>query len=100
MAAPLATRFICPHGGQIGTIPLANVRAGGMPAMAAREAPISGCAAPNPCIRVVFPTGSMRARSHGESLLTTESVGQCFAVDGQPGGLAVAIETQPLVTAS
>lgn len=99
MSAPLVTRFTCPHGGQIVTSPVANVRASGTPVMVAGDAAIAGCAAANPCVRAVFPAGSFRARSHGQPLLTAESVGHCFAGNGQPGGLAIAVVSQPLVRA-
>lgn len=100
MSAPLVTRFMCPHGGQIMTDPTFSVRAGGKPVMVVKDAPVAGCSAANPCVRVVFPVGSLRARSHGQPLLTAASVGHCLAVNGQPGGLAVAVETQALVIAS
>ena len=102
--APLvsgSSLLICPHGGQAQlTQPNPRVLLSGAPAAAMGEAVVVGCAFSNPCVRIVFSTGTTRALAGGQPLLNIESVGNCFAANGTPNGAATFAVGDPRVQGS
>lgn len=83
--------LFCPHGGVVRAVATSpRVRVDGAVLGLADPATISGCAAPIPCVTVVWVSGASRVRSGQLSLLVEESVGVCHSAQGTPQGNVVA----------
>ena len=106
MAAPLvsiSSVLICPHGGQATLIPTnPRVLLSGAPvAGIGDQVVVSGCPLPNnPCVRIVFSTGTTRALARGQPLLNITSVGNCFGANGALNGAATFTAGDPRVQGS
>lgn len=98
---------ICPHGGQITTIPSApRVFVGGLPvATASAQFLVAGCAftvppgKPQPCFLVQWLSVTTRCLFAGAPAITQASSGLCNSVDGIPNGPPIVASTQPRVSA-
>jgi hypothetical protein len=94
------TQVQCPHGGLAKVIPSstkAKAESGAVLTVSDQHL-VSGCAfmkgpVPSPCIRVQWQNPSKKANAVGTAILTSASVGLCYAGDGTPQGPAVVIAT-------
>jgi hypothetical protein len=105
MAAPVVTNsstLMCPHGGLVNILPTSfRVLASGAPVLPVTDqAVVTGCASPNPCVKVQFAAGTTRAMTNGQPLVTASSVGHCLAANGALGGPVVVTGGDPRVQAS
>jgi hypothetical protein len=100
----LGATIKCPHGGTVTpTGGNMRVRAGGSPIlMRVGGYLVAGCPftiatpagpKPQPCMRVQWLLGSLRARAGGPFLLRS-STGMCFSAEGLPQGPPVIVMTQ------
>ena len=92
---------ICPHGGQIQTIPSSpRVLVNGMPvAVLSDTSVVAGCVfmvgpKPQPCVRVQWLVGATRVFANGQPVLVQSSTGLCLSADQIPGGPPVILSTQ------
>jgi hypothetical protein len=95
---------ICPHGGQVNTIP-SNVRvlvSGMAVATVADQGLVAGCAfnvsgSPMPCVRVQWLVPATRVLVMGQPALLRTSTGLCFNPTQAPQGPPTIVSTQPRV---
>jgi hypothetical protein len=103
MGSPLLTeetQVQCTHGG------LATVSSGDDKATAEGSAvltvddmhQVAGCAfmkgtEPSPCVRIQWQNPAQKVRAVGSAVLTSSSVGMCYAADGSPQGVAIVVAT-------
>jgi hypothetical protein len=105
MAAPVVTRsstLMCPHGGLV-QVPAAGVRVRVSEALVlpiTGQGLVTGCTSSNPCVKVQFVTGTVRAKAEGKPLVTATSVGHCLAANGVLNGPVVVAGVDPRVQAS
>jgi uncharacterized Zn-binding protein involved in type VI secretion len=96
---------MCPHGGQMITIPgSARVLVSGMPvATVADQCLIAGCAftipPPQPCLRVQWLTPATRVSVNGSAPITQGSSGLAISATGVPQGPPLILSTQTRVSA-
>ena len=96
---------ICPHGGQVSTVPgNPRVRVGGQPvATMADQYLVAGCAftipgpKPQPCVRVQWLVPAVRVRVGGQPAILQSSTGLCLSAEQIPQGPPTVIATQPRV---
>ena len=95
---------ICPHGGQITTLPgNPRVRVSSQPvATMADQSLIAGCAftagpKPQPCIKVQWLVPAVRVRAGGQPVLLQDSQGLCLSAEQIPQGPPTILVTQPRV---
>src|SRR5260370_51593 len=94
------TQVQCTHGG------LAKVSSSDSKVKAERAARLTvsdqhqaaGCPfmkgpVPSPCIRIQWQNPSKKANAVGNAVLTSASIGMCFAGDGTPQGVAIVLPT-------
>jgi hypothetical protein len=98
---------MCPHGGQVTAISAdARVLASGTPVtLMSDQFMVAGCAfmvgpVPQPCLKVLWTTPTVRTLVNGQPAITALSVGLCIAANGAPNGPVVVATTQPRVVAS
>jgi len=108
MAGPLfhvGAVGMCPHGGQIMTVPGSpRVMVSGMPvATVADQFLVAGCAftipPPQPCLQVQWLTPATRVMVNGSPPITQASSGLSISVTGVPQGPPLIVSTQLRVTA-
>jgi uncharacterized Zn-binding protein involved in type VI secretion len=96
---------ICPHGGQIMTVPGSpRVLVSGMPvATVADHFLVAGCAftipPPQPCLQVQWLTPATRVLVNGSPPITQASSGLSISATGTPQGPPVIVSTQTRVIA-
>ena len=97
---------ICPHGGQVQTIPTApRVTVKGMPvAVLTSTSLVAGCLftigpKASPCVRVQWLVPATRVTSMGQPLLVQTSTGLCLSPEQAPQGPPTIVSTQPHVIA-
>ena len=95
---------ICPHGGQVTTIPASpRVTVSGMPvAVMSDTSTVIGCVftvgpKPQPCVRVQWLVPATRVFVNGQPALLQTSVGLCLSVEQIPQGPPTIVNTQPRV---
>ncbi|HVV86978.1 MAG TPA: hypothetical protein VHE35_28260 [Kofleriaceae bacterium] len=95
---------ICPHGGQVQTIPASpRVLVSGMPvAVMTDPSLVAGCVfmmgpKPSPCLRVQWLVPAVRVTSMGQPVLLQSSVGLCLSPEQAPQGPPTIVSTQPRV---
>lgn len=95
---------ICPHGGQVATIPSApRVLVSGMPvAVLTDTSLVAGCVftvgpKPQPCVRVQWLVPATRVTSMGQPVLVQSSTGLCLSAEQIPQGPPTIVSTQPRV---
>src|SRR4051794_33807049 len=95
---------ICPHGGQIMTVPGSpRVLVSGLPvATLADQYLVVGCAfapaAPQPCLQVQWLTPATRVLVNGSPPITQASSGLAIGPTGAPQGPPVIVSAQTRVT--
>lgn len=95
---------ICPHGGQISTMP-GNPRvkvSSQLVATMADQSLVAACAfmagpKPQPCVKVQWLVPAVRVRAGGQPVLLQDSVGLCLSAEQIPQGPPMVIATQPRV---
>jgi len=96
---------MCPHGGQITTVPgSARVQVSGMPVTTlADQCLVAGCAftipPPQPCLQVQWLTPATRVLVNGSPPITQGSSGLAISATGVPQGPPLIVSTQTRVTA-
>lgn len=101
----VANTAVCPHGGQVQTIPTnARVLVNGEPvAVGADQYMIAGCpfmlppATPHPCMRVQWLVPAARVTVMGVPAMLQVSTGLCQAADQAPQGAPIVAVNQPRV---
>jgi hypothetical protein len=95
---------ICPHGGQITTLPgNPRVRVSSQPvATMADQSLVAGCVftvgpKPQPCVRVQWLVPAVRVRAGGQPVLLQDSQGLCLSAEQIPQGPPTILVTQPRV---
>jgi hypothetical protein len=95
---------ICPHGGQVQTIPASpRVLVSGMPvAVMTDTSLVAGCVftigpKPSPCVRVQWLVPAVRVTSMGQPVLLQSSIGLCLSPEQAPQGPPTILSTQPRV---
>lgn len=96
---------ICPHGGQVTTLPgTPRVRVSSQPvATMADQSLVAACPfatpvpKPQPCIRVQWLVPAVRVRAGGQPVLLQDSQGLCLSAEQIPQGPPVVVATQPRV---
>src|SRR6266516_293471 len=99
---------ICPHGGQVTTVPGSpRVMVSGMPVATMADAYlVAGCAftvppgKPQPCIKVQWIVPAMRVLVMGQPVIIQTSVGLCQSAEQIPQGPPSILSTQPRVIAT
>jgi hypothetical protein len=97
---------ICPHGGQVTTIPTnTRVLVGGQPvAVVADTFPVAGCAftvpgpKPQPCVLVKWLVPATRVFVNGQPVILQTSTGIAQSAEQIPQGPPTVVATQPRVT--
>ena len=96
---------ICPHGGQVTTIPTApRVTVMGMPvATTADVFLVAGCVftvgpKPQPCVKVQWLAPAARVKVMGMPAILAPGPGLCQSIEQIPGGPPSIINVQPRVT--
>jgi hypothetical protein len=99
---------ICPHGGQITTIPSSTrVLINGMPAATLGDTfLVAGCVftvppgKPQPCVKVQWLVPATRVLINGQPAIIQTSTGLCLSPEQIPNGPPTVIVTQPRVMAT
>ena len=105
MASPIfhvGAQAMCPHGGQVSTIPASpRVFAGGQPVATLGDTYlVAGCAftlpngKPQPCVKVQWTVGAVRVRVGGQPAILTSSSGLCQSPEQIPQGPPSVVVTQ------
>ena len=105
MGAPLlhvGAQVICPHGGEVNTIPSSpRVRVGGQPvATFGDSSVVAGCAfivpptTPQPCVQVQWLVAATRVMVGGTPAILRSSSGLCLSAEGFPQGAPSVVMTQ------
>ena len=105
MGAPLfhvGAQAICPHGGQVSTIPSSpRVRVGGQPvATLGDTSVVAGCpftvppATPQPCVKVRWLVAATRVMVGGQPAILRSSSGLCLSAQDVPQGAPLVVLTQ------
>jgi hypothetical protein len=96
---------ICPHGGQVKTIPgNARVKVGGMPvATMSDQFLVAGCAftvgpKPQPCVKVQWLVPAARVKVLGAPVILAPGPGICQSIEQIPQGPPAILTVQPRVT--
>lgn len=97
---------ICPHGGQVTTIPTnTRVMVSGQPvAVVADTFPVAGCAftvpgpKPQPCVLVKWLVPATRVFVNGQPVILQTSTGIAQSAEQIPQGPPTVVATQPRVT--
>lgn len=110
MGSPIfhvGAQAICPHGGQVSTVPgNPRVSVGGQPvATMADTYLIAGCAfmvatKPQPCMKVQWLVPATRVIVSGQPVILQSSSGLCQSADQIPGGPPSVVMTQLRATAT
>lgn len=103
-----AASAMCPHGGQLTTIPSSpRVRVAGQPAATLGDTfTIAGCAftippaKPQPCVTVRWLTPATRVRAAGQPIVLSTSGGLCQSPEQIPQGPLTVNATQVRVRAT
>ena len=105
MGSPLfhvSATAICPHGGQVTTVPGSpRVTVGGQPAATTGDTfLVSGCAftvptgKPQPCVTVQWMVPATRVRIGGQLAILQSSTGLCQSAEQIPAGPPSIVSTQ------
>jgi hypothetical protein len=105
MASPIfhvGAQAMCPHGGQVSTIPSSpRVFVGGQPVATMGDTYlVAGCAftlpngKPQPCLKVQWTVPALRVRVGGQPAILTSSSGLCQSPEQIPQGPPSVVVTQ------
>jgi hypothetical protein len=96
---------ICPHGGQVTTIPVApRVTVMGNPVATTGDVYlVAGCIftvgpKPQPCVTVRWPAPAARVKAMGLPVVVAPGPGLCLSAEQIPGGPPTILTVQPRVT--
>lgn len=108
MGSPLfhvSASAMCPHGGQVTTIPSsARVTLGGQPAATMGDTyTVAGCAfmvaqKPQPCVSVKWLVPAVRVKVGGQPVILSTSSGLAQSAEQIPGGPPTISQTQTRVS--
>ena len=98
----VGAQAMCPHGGQVTTIPSSpRVLVGGQPVATMGDSfMIAGCAftvppgKPQPCVRVQWLVPALRVLVGGQPAILQSSTGLCLSAEQIPGGPPTVTMTQ------
>jgi hypothetical protein len=109
MGSPLfhvGAQAMCPHGGQVTTIPSSpRVTVGGQPVATMGDTyMVAGCvftippAKPSPCLKVQWLVPAMRVTAGGQPVILSSSSGLCQSPEQAPQGPPSVVVTQMRAT--